>query len=38
MASGIFGYKGRVHLHICKPVKDPDDTEKLAAYSRRNNK
>ena len=30
MASGIFGYKGRVHLHICKPIKECDDTEKLA--------
>jgi len=30
MASGIFGYKGRVHLHICKPIKECDDTEELA--------
>ena len=30
MASGIFGYKGRVHLHICKPIKECDDTGKLA--------
>ena len=30
MASGIFGYKGRVHLHICKPIQDCDDIEKLA--------
>ena len=25
MATGIFGYKGRVHLHICKPISDPVD-------------
>ena len=30
MASGIFGYKGRVHLHICKPVEDCKDTANLA--------
>ena len=30
MASGIFGYKGRVHLHICKPIKECDNTGKLA--------
>ena len=30
MASGIFGYKGRVHLHICKPIKECDDIGKLA--------
>ena len=31
MASGIFGYKGRVHLHICKPITEEcKDTEKLA--------
>jgi len=31
MASGIFGYKGRVHLHICKPITEEcEDTEKLA--------
>ena len=31
MASGIFGYKGRVHLHICKPItEESEDTEKLA--------
>ena len=26
MSTGIFGYKGRVHLHICKPISDPVDT------------
>ena len=31
MTSGIFGYKGRVHLHICKPIKECDDTGKLAS-------
>ena len=30
MASGIFGYKGRVHLHICKPINECDDIGKLA--------
>ena len=25
MSTGIFGYKGRVHLHICKPISDPVD-------------
>lgn len=30
MASGIFGYKGRVHLHICKPIEDCKDTANLA--------
>ena len=31
MASGIFGYKGRVHLHICKPITEEcEDTEQLA--------
>ncbi len=26
MSTGIFGYKGRVHLHICKPISDPVDS------------
>ena len=26
MSAGIFGYKGRVHLHICKPISEPLDT------------
>ena len=31
MSTGIFGYKGRVHLHICKPISGPvDDTRHLA--------
>ena len=31
MSTGIFGYKGRVHLHICKPISDPvDNTRDLA--------
>ena len=31
MSAGIFGYKGRVHLHICKPISDPvDNTRHLA--------
>ena len=31
MAAGVFGYKGRVHLHICKPInKECEDTEELA--------
>ena len=31
MSTGIFGYKGRVHLHICKPISDPvDNTRHLA--------
>ena len=30
MALGIFGYKGRVHLHICEAIKDCDDSKKLA--------
>ena len=25
MSAGIFGYKGRVHLHICKSISDPVD-------------
>tara|TARA_B100001248_G_scaffold170976_1_gene129546 strand:+ start:167 stop:1309 length:1143 start_codon:yes stop_codon:yes gene_type:complete len=25
MSTGIFGYKGRVHLHICKSITDPVD-------------
>ena len=31
MASGIFGYKGRVHLHICEPITfDGDSIKELA--------
>ena len=31
MVEGIFGYKGRVHLHIGKPIeKEVDNTEELA--------
>ena len=30
MVSGIFGYKGRVHLHICKPIEECEDTRDLA--------
>ena len=31
MSAGIFGYKGRVHLHICKPISEPvDNTRHLA--------
>ena len=31
MATGIFGYKGKVHLHICKPVSfKGDDIRNLA--------
>ena len=31
MASGIFGYKGRVHLHICKPIAfDGDSIKELS--------
>ena len=31
MSTGIFGYKGKVHLHICKPISDPvDNTRDLA--------
>ena len=31
MASGIFGYKGRVHLHICEPIsQEVDNTKDLA--------
>jgi len=33
MAAGVFGYKGRVHLHICKPInKECKDTEELADF------
>ena len=28
MSTGIFGYKGRVHLHICKPISDPVDNSR----------
>ena len=32
MAKGIFGFKGKVHLHICKPIDTSlSDTSKLAA-------
>ena len=32
MAKGIFGFKGKVHLHICKPIDTPlSETSKLAA-------
>ena len=31
MSTGIFGYKGRVHLHICKPISDPVDTTRQLA-------
>ena len=31
MSAGIFGYKGRVHLHICKPISDPVDTTRHLA-------
>ena len=31
MSTGIFGYKGRVHLHICKPISDPVDTTRHLA-------
>lgn len=31
MASGIFGYKGRVHLHICEPIAfDGDSVKELS--------
>ena len=31
MATGIFGFKGNVHLHICKPIDiSLPDTSKLA--------
>ena len=31
MASGIFGYKGRVHLHICEPIVfDGDSIKELS--------
>ena len=31
MASGIFGYKGRVHLHICEPIAfDGDSIKELS--------
>ena len=31
MASGIFGYKGRVHLHICEPITfDGDSIKELS--------
>tara|TARA_Y100001970_G_scaffold116471_1_gene144941 strand:- start:358 stop:1287 length:930 start_codon:yes stop_codon:yes gene_type:complete len=31
MSAGIFGYKGRVHLHICEPIsQDIDDTKQLS--------
>ena len=31
MSAGIFGYKGRVHLHICEPIsKDIDDIKQLS--------
>ena len=31
MVEGIFGYKGKVHLHIGKPIeKEVDNTEELA--------
>ena len=36
MSTGIFGYKGRVHLHICKPISDPvDNTHHLAEMIQR---
>ena len=36
MSTGIFGYKGRVHLHICKPISDPvDNTRHLAEMIQR---
>jgi hypothetical protein len=36
MSTGIFGYKGRVHLHICKPISDPvDNTSHLAEMIQR---
>ncbi len=36
MSTGIFGYKGRVHLHICKPISDPvDNTRHLAEIIQR---
>ena len=31
MSTGIFGYKGRVHLHICKPITDPVDNSRHLA-------
>jgi hypothetical protein len=31
MTSGIFGYKGKVHLHICKPVSFNGDNIKNLA-------
>ena len=31
MSTGIFGYKGRVHLHICKPISVPVDTTRHIA-------
>ena len=31
MSTGIFGYKGRVHLHICKPISDPVDNPRHLA-------
>ena len=31
MSTGIFGYKGRVHLHICKPISDPVDNSRHLA-------
>ena len=31
MSAGIFGYKGRVHLHICEPIsQDIEDTKLLS--------
>ena len=31
MSAGIFGYKGRVHLHICEPIsQDIDDIKQLS--------
>ena len=36
MSTGIFGYKGRVHLHICKPISDQvDNTRHLAQIIQR---
>lgn len=36
MSTGIFGYKGRVHLHICKPISDPvNNTRHLAEMIQR---
>ena len=32
MATGIFGFKGQVHLHICKPIDTSlSETSQLAA-------